>query len=115
MILMDSRLRGNDGVMKIQSFYESINNGEENRSTPTYNGLLVPFTLVLIFLLLYFNFRNLAEPVIVMLSIPFALVGGIACPAHMVGGMVTTTVFCLLVVPVIYGTYLQFRERFKKQ
>jgi len=22
---MDSRLRGNDGVMKIQSFYESIN------------------------------------------------------------------------------------------
>ncbi len=32
----------------------------------------------------------------------------------MVGGMVTTTVLCLLVVPVIYGTYLQFRERLKK-
>jgi len=27
LILMDSRLRGNDGVMKIQSFYESIING----------------------------------------------------------------------------------------
>ncbi len=39
--------------------------------------IVVPFTLLLIFLLLYFNFRNLAEPVIVMLSIPFALVGGI--------------------------------------
>ncbi len=36
---MDSHLRGNDGVMKIQSFYESINNGEKKRSTPTYNEL----------------------------------------------------------------------------
>ncbi|NIA05647.1 MAG: CusA/CzcA family heavy metal efflux RND transporter, partial [Proteobacteria bacterium] len=175
--------------------------------------IVVPFTLVLIFLLLYFNFRNLAEPVIVMLSIPFALVGGIwliyfsgynlsvaivvgfialagvaaeigvlvmtfidqelqhlrrtepaakltgrqimeavfrgtservrpiamtataiiagllpilygsgtgsqvmkRIAAPMVGGMVTTTILCLLVVPVIYGTYLQFRERWKKQ
>jgi len=38
--------------------------------------LVVPLTLVAIFLLLYFNFRNLAAPVVVMLSIPFGLVGG---------------------------------------
>lgn len=39
--------------------------------------IVIPATLVLIFLLLYFNFRNLTAPLIVMLSIPFALVGGI--------------------------------------
>jgi len=38
--------------------------------------LVVPLTLVAIFLLLYFNFRNLVAPVVVMLSIPFGLVGG---------------------------------------
>ncbi len=39
--------------------------------------LVIPLTLTLIFLLLYFNFGNLYEPLIVMLTIPFALVGGI--------------------------------------
>jgi Cu(I)/Ag(I) efflux system membrane protein CusA/SilA len=39
--------------------------------------LVIPATLALIFLLLYFNFRSLGETVIVMLSLPFALVGGI--------------------------------------
>ncbi|NOZ75052.1 MAG: efflux RND transporter permease subunit [FCB group bacterium] len=39
--------------------------------------LVVPVTLVIIFLLLYFNFKNVPESVIVMLSLPFALVGGI--------------------------------------
>jgi Cu(I)/Ag(I) efflux system membrane protein CusA/SilA len=38
--------------------------------------LVVPATLAIIFLLLYFNFRNVAESLIVMLSLPFALVGG---------------------------------------
>ncbi|VAX24135.1 Cobalt-zinc-cadmium resistance protein CzcA; Cation efflux system protein CusA [hydrothermal vent metagenome] len=38
--------------------------------------IVVPATLLLIFLLLYFNFRNMTEPLVVMLSIPFALVGG---------------------------------------
>ena len=175
--------------------------------------IVVPFTLVLIFLLLYFNFRNLAEPIIVMLSVPFALVGGIwliwamqfnisvaivvgfialagvsaeigvlvltfidheleqeraknrggklssrkimaavytgtservrpiamtsiatiagllpimfgggtgsqvmqRIAAPMVGGMVTTTLLCLLVIPVIYGIYLQVAERYRTQ
>ncbi len=39
--------------------------------------ILVPATLLIIFVLLYLNFRNVTEPVIVMLSIPFGLVGGI--------------------------------------
>ncbi len=38
--------------------------------------IVVPVTLLLIFLLLYFNFRNLAAPLVVMLSIPFSLIGG---------------------------------------
>lgn len=39
--------------------------------------LVVPLTLLIIFLLLYLNFRALTETLIVMLSLPFALVGGI--------------------------------------
>jgi Cu(I)/Ag(I) efflux system membrane protein CusA/SilA len=40
-------------------------------------NIVVPITLVVIFILLYFNFKNFAESLIVMLSLPFALVGGI--------------------------------------
>src|SRR3970282_580453 len=39
--------------------------------------LVVPVTLAVIFLLLYLNFRRLTETFIVMLSVPFALVGGV--------------------------------------
>jgi Cu(I)/Ag(I) efflux system membrane protein CusA/SilA len=39
--------------------------------------LIVPITLAVIFLLLYFNFKNITESVIVMLSLPFAVIGGI--------------------------------------
>lgn len=39
--------------------------------------LVVPVTLAIIFLLLYLNFRRLTETFIVMLSLPFALVGGV--------------------------------------
>ena len=38
--------------------------------------IVVPATLFLMFLLLYFNFRNVSGPLTVMLSVPFALVGG---------------------------------------
>ncbi|MBP6708172.1 efflux RND transporter permease subunit [Candidatus Accumulibacter sp. ACC012] len=40
-------------------------------------ALVVPLTLAIIFVLLYLNFRRLTETLIVMLSVPFALVGGI--------------------------------------
>ena len=36
----------------------------------------MPLTLLIIFLLLYLNFRRITETLIVMLSVPFALVGG---------------------------------------
>ena len=39
--------------------------------------IVVPVTLLIIFLLLYLNFRRLTETLIVMLSVPFALVGGV--------------------------------------
>ncbi len=39
--------------------------------------IVVPVTLLTIFLLLYLNFRRLTETFIVMLSVPFALVGGV--------------------------------------
>ena len=38
--------------------------------------VVVPTTLLVIFLLLYLNFRALTETLIVMLSLPFSLVGG---------------------------------------
>ncbi len=39
--------------------------------------VVVPVTLLIIFVLLYLNFGRLTETLIVMLSVPFALVGGI--------------------------------------
>ncbi|MGQ0813070.1 MAG: efflux RND transporter permease subunit [Gemmatimonadota bacterium] len=39
--------------------------------------IVVPITLVIIFLLLYMNFGSVTESAIVMLSMPFALVGGV--------------------------------------
>jgi len=40
-------------------------------------AIVVPVTLLIIFLLLYLNFRRVTETLIVMLSLPFALVGGL--------------------------------------
>lgn len=39
--------------------------------------IVIPLTLIIIFLLLYLNFKNITESLIVMLSLPFSLVGGI--------------------------------------
>jgi len=39
--------------------------------------IAVPITLFIIFILLYLNFRRLTETLIVMLSVPFALIGGV--------------------------------------
>jgi len=39
--------------------------------------IVIPITLLIIFLLLYLNFRRVTESLIVMLSVPFALVGGV--------------------------------------
>lgn len=39
--------------------------------------LVIPATLLIVFLLLYLNFRNAGEALIVLLSVPFALIGGV--------------------------------------
>lgn len=39
--------------------------------------IVIPLTLLIIFVLLYLNFKRLTETLIVMLSVPFSLVGGI--------------------------------------
>ena len=39
--------------------------------------IVVPVTLAIILLLLYMNFKNVVDSLIVMLSLPFALVGGV--------------------------------------
>ena len=39
--------------------------------------LVLPLTLAIIFILLYFNFRSVTETFIVLLSVPFALVGAV--------------------------------------
>jgi Cu(I)/Ag(I) efflux system membrane protein CusA/SilA len=51
--------------------YESLERAEARMK------IVVPVTLLIIFLLLYLNFRALTETLIVMLSLPFALVGGV--------------------------------------
>ncbi|MER8732508.1 efflux RND transporter permease subunit [Mesorhizobium sp. M1227] len=51
--------------------YESLQRAEARMK------IVVPVTLLIIFLLLYLNFRALTETLIVMLSLPFALVGGV--------------------------------------
>jgi len=51
--------------------YESLERAEARMK------IVVPVTLLIIFLLLYLNFRALTEALIVMLSLPFALVGGV--------------------------------------
>ena len=53
--------------------------GSSNISNAPRHGLpiVVPATLAVIFLLLFLNFRRLTETLIVMLSLPFALVGGV--------------------------------------
>jgi len=39
--------------------------------------IVVPITVLIVFLLLYLNFRRVTETLIVMLSVPFALAGGL--------------------------------------
>ena len=39
--------------------------------------VVVPITLILVIILLYLNFRNITETLIVLISVPFALVGSI--------------------------------------
>lgn len=59
--------------------YYSVWSGQFEHMERAYERLsiVVPITLALIFTLLWLNFRRISESLIVLLSVPFALVGGI--------------------------------------
>jgi len=40
-------------------------------------NIIIPITLALIFVLIYFNMKNIAETLITMFTLPFALIGGV--------------------------------------
>ncbi len=65
--------------VKFPSGYYVTWSGQYEYMERAYQKLkvIVPLTLGIIFLLLYFNFGNITESLIVMLSLPFALVGGV--------------------------------------
>lgn len=39
--------------------------------------IMIPLTLLAIFLLLYLNFKNVSAPLVVMVTVPFGLIGGV--------------------------------------
>ncbi|MBK9752704.1 MAG: efflux RND transporter permease subunit [Nannocystis sp.] len=61
--------------------------------------LLLPLTLLLVALLLYLQFRNLTEVLIVLLSVPFALVGSVWM-LHILDYRLSTAVFVGLIALV---------------
>ena len=66
-------------MVKLAPGYSIVWSGqyEYMRSAKARMKLVIPATLAIIFLLLYLNFKSVGETLIVMLSLPFALVGGI--------------------------------------
>ncbi|MFT4604361.1 MAG: Cu(I)/Ag(I) efflux system membrane protein CusA/SilA [Rhodothermales bacterium] len=67
-----SRIHLPDGYSLVWSGqYEYMERAKERLA------LVIPITLMIIFLLLFLNFRNVQESLIVMLSLPFSVVGGV--------------------------------------
>jgi len=71
--------------------------------------VIVPITLLLVLILLYGNFRNIIDPLLVLASVPFSLVGGIL--ALLITGTdlsISATVgfICVLGVVVLNGVVL---------
>lgn len=73
-----AKLRLN-GALRIPSGYRIEWSGqfESLERASRRLALIIPVTLLIVFGLLYLNFRNVMEVGIVMLSLPFALVGGV--------------------------------------
>ena len=68
-----------DGMIKLPPGYSIVWSGqyEYMERAKERMKMVIPATLAIIFLLLYFNFQSVGETLIVMMSLPFALVGGI--------------------------------------
>jgi Cu(I)/Ag(I) efflux system membrane protein CusA/SilA len=71
--------RAVDAAVRLPSGYSIVWSGqyEYMQRAAQRLRLVLPITLLIIFLLLYFNFKNITESLIIMLSLPFALVGGV--------------------------------------
>ena len=71
--------RAVDQSVKFPVGYQAIWSGqfEYYERAKARLAIVVPLTLMIILLLLYLNFRRVTETLIVMLSLPFALVGGL--------------------------------------
>jgi Cu(I)/Ag(I) efflux system membrane protein CusA/SilA len=65
--------------IKLPPGYSMVWSGQYEYMVRAHRRLMIvaPMTLVIIFLLLYFNFRNITESLIVMVSVPFSLTGGL--------------------------------------
>jgi Cu(I)/Ag(I) efflux system membrane protein CusA/SilA len=65
--------------IKLPAGYSMVWSGQYEYMVRAHKRLMivVPMTLVIIFLLLFFNFKNITESLVVMLSVPFSLTGGI--------------------------------------
>lgn len=68
-----------EASVKLPSGYSIVWSGQYENMQAAAEKLrvIVPLTLFMIFLLLYLHFKNLTDCLIVLLSLPFALVGGI--------------------------------------
>jgi Cu(I)/Ag(I) efflux system membrane protein CusA/SilA len=74
-----SAKRAVEGSVKMPPGYNLVWSGqfEYMERADKRLSVVVPVTLLIIFLLLYLNFKNVTESLIVMLSLPFAIVGGV--------------------------------------
>ena len=68
-----------EGMVELPQGYTMVWSGqyEYMQRAAARLRVVVPATLAIIFLLLYLNFRSVGSSLIVMLSLPFALVGGV--------------------------------------
>lgn len=74
----EAKKRLNDELKLPPGYYITWSGQWENQiKTSRRLTLLVPVVMAIIFILLYFTFHSALEAVMVMLSVPFALVGGI--------------------------------------
>ncbi|MBI5549821.1 MAG: efflux RND transporter permease subunit, partial [Deltaproteobacteria bacterium] len=73
------RAAQSDGTLKMPAghFLEWTGQYELLEQMAERMKLVIPLTLLIVVLLLYLHFRNFAETLIVLLSIPFALVGSV--------------------------------------
>lgn len=65
--------------VKFPAGYYSVWSGQFEHMERAYQRLsvVIPVTLAIIFALLWLNFRRLSESLIVLLSVPFSLIGGV--------------------------------------